>query len=242
MAFLFLLLLLFIGSYRIPVQVHTSTLYLTTVSFLTVNTLEEEQVSLSPAENSWESRMPDSCRDLMQESTSSRPVVSSSSMSFCPSMQSTKAQDKRKKIHWLWSWVWTSTKRKRRWKTQESFSCNFTSHLQNCRRWRKTSHDCQRRIYFSNLRSNIHWGKRKSFWVYATNQGTKDIGDWSNWGIFLHTNWHQWKSCQQIMNVMIFFLTIFKYTSGPQSLKWNMASFYNIATIYIGKTCQWSIV
>lgn len=55
---------------------------LTTVSVLTT---EEQQFLLSPAANSWESRMPDSCRDLIQESTSSRPVVSSSSMSFCPS-------------------------------------------------------------------------------------------------------------------------------------------------------------
>lgn len=31
------------------------------------------------------SRIPDSCRERMQESTNSKPVVSSSSMSFCPS-------------------------------------------------------------------------------------------------------------------------------------------------------------
>lgn len=40
---------------------------------------------LSPVEVSCESKMPDSWSDRMQESTSSRPVVSSSSMSFCPS-------------------------------------------------------------------------------------------------------------------------------------------------------------
>lgn len=42
-------------------------------------------VLLSPVEMSCESKMPDSWRDRMQESTSSRPVVSSSSISFCPS-------------------------------------------------------------------------------------------------------------------------------------------------------------
>ncbi|GAA6108469.1 uncharacterized [Tachysurus ichikawai] len=38
--------------------------------------------------------MPDSCRDLMQESTSSRPVVSSSSMSFCPSSHTGTGREK----------------------------------------------------------------------------------------------------------------------------------------------------
>lgn len=52
------------------------------------------QFLLSPAANSWESRMPDSCRDLMQESTSSSPVVSSSSMSFCPSTHKGRGHEK----------------------------------------------------------------------------------------------------------------------------------------------------
>lgn len=104
----------------------TSTLYLTTLLFLTVNTTtEEEQFLLSPAANSWESRMPDSCRDLMQESTSSRPVVSSSSMSFCPSM----AQDKSRKLHWFWVWVCRFL-----YLMQKSFPNSFTSRLQNCSR------------------------------------------------------------------------------------------------------------
>lgn len=42
---------------------------------------------LSPEDVSCESKMPDSWSDRMQESTSSKPVVSSSSMSFCPSAQ-----------------------------------------------------------------------------------------------------------------------------------------------------------
>lgn len=45
----------------------------------------KQMVLLSPVEMSCESKMPDSWRDRMQESTSSRPVVSSSSISFCPS-------------------------------------------------------------------------------------------------------------------------------------------------------------
>lgn len=90
-----LLLLRFVGSHRIPVRVHTSTLYPATASCLTADiTTEEEQFLLSPAAKSWESRIPDSCRDLMQESTSSRPVVSSSSMSFCPSMGKDTEQEK----------------------------------------------------------------------------------------------------------------------------------------------------
>lgn len=41
--------------------------------------------SLSAVVYSWWSKIPDSCRERIHESTSSRPVFSSSSMSFCPS-------------------------------------------------------------------------------------------------------------------------------------------------------------